>query len=78
MMTCKEMVELVTLYLEGALPPEERALFERHMGLCHGCEAYIEQMRQTIYLAGRINAESIPDHVEIDLLNAFREWKSQR
>ena len=78
MMTCKEMVELVTLYLEGALPPEDRALFERHMGLCHGCAAYIEPMRQPIYLAGRINAESIPDHVEIDLLNAFREWKSQR
>ncbi len=78
MMTCKEMVELVTLYLEGVLPPEDRILFEKHMGVCHGCAAYIEQMRQTIYLAGRITEDSIPAHVEADLLNAFREWKSQR
>jgi anti-sigma factor RsiW len=47
-MTCQELVELVTDYLEGALPPEDAARFEAHVGSCPGCEAYLEQIRTTI------------------------------
>ena len=53
-LSCQELVELVTDYLEGALAPEEAARFEAHIGRCTGCAAYLEQFRQTIVLAGRL------------------------
>jgi predicted anti-sigma-YlaC factor YlaD len=53
---CQEVVELVTDYLEGALSPEDAARFEQHLSLCEGCEAYLDQMRVTIAMVGRIGA----------------------
>jgi anti-sigma factor RsiW len=47
-MSCRELVELVTDYLEGALSPEDVARFEAHVAGCPGCAAYLEQMRTTI------------------------------
>ena len=58
-LSCQELVELVTDYLEGALSPEEAARFEDHIGRCTGCAAYLEQIRQTIVLAGRLTPESL-------------------
>jgi anti-sigma factor RsiW len=52
MLTCRELVELATDYLEGALPPDERARFEAHLERCLGCASFLEQMRQTAQLAG--------------------------
>jgi anti-sigma factor RsiW len=75
MLTCKELVELVTMYLEGSLPPEAAARFEAHLQACRGCSTYIDQMRQTIHLTGTLTEESIRDEAEKDLLHAFREWK---
>jgi anti-sigma factor RsiW len=52
-MNCRELVELVTAYLDGALPADVRAAFEAHLAECPGCAAYLEQMRTTIrILAG--------------------------
>ena len=58
-LSCQELVELVTDYLEGALSAEETARFEDHIGRCAGCAAYLEQIRQTIELAGRLTPESL-------------------
>jgi anti-sigma factor RsiW len=77
MLTCKELVELVTLYLEGSLPPHEAARFEAHMGACSGCTAYIEQMRQTIRLTGSLSEDSVSPKAEEELLDVFRDWKAQ-
>ena len=74
-LSCQELVELVTDYLEGALPPEEAARFEAHIGRCTGCAAYLEQFRQTIALAGRLTPESLPPEAERVLLDAFRGWR---
>jgi anti-sigma factor RsiW len=49
-MTCQELVELVTDYLEGALPPDDAERFEAHVASCEGCETYVEQMKSTIAL----------------------------
>ena len=49
-MTCRELVELVTDYLDDALPPERRAPIEAHLALCDACATYLEQMRQTVVL----------------------------
>lgn len=74
-MTCKELVELVTAYFESALPDDERARFERHLGVCPGCTAYVEQMRQTITLVGGLREEDVSPAAQRRLLQAFRDWK---
>ena len=59
--TCQELVELVTGYLEGALPARERERFEHHLALCPGCVIYVEQMRETVRLTGeRPREETLP------------------
>lgn len=74
-LTCREMVELVTEYLEGAMPPRERAIFEAHLAVCPGCTAYFEQMKQTIRLLGKLPEDSIEPEARDTLLHAFRNWK---
>jgi predicted anti-sigma-YlaC factor YlaD len=69
------MVELVTEYLEGAMSPREIAIFENHLSVCPGCTAYLEQMRQTIRLAGKLTEDSIDPQARDELLQVFRNWK---
>lgn len=73
--TCREMVELVTEYLEGAMPPRERAIFEAHLAVCPGCTAYFEQMRQTIGALGRLTDDDIPPPARDELLDVFRRLR---
>ena len=75
-LSCQELVELVTDYLEGALSAEDTARFEEHIGRCAGCAAYLEQIRQTIELAGRLTPEPLSPEAERELLDAFRGWRS--
>jgi predicted anti-sigma-YlaC factor YlaD len=75
-LTCKELVELVTDYLEERLPPLERLRFEQHLAGCEGCRNYLDQIRQTIRLLGRLDEDSIPALTREHLLRAFRDWKS--
>lgn len=76
-MTCREVVELMTDYLDGALSAADRARFEEHISGCDGCTAYLAQLRTTMSVVGRLMAEPIPEPVARDLLHAFRNWKSQ-
>jgi anti-sigma factor RsiW len=73
--TCQELVELVTDYLEGAMPPADRDRFEQHLVLCDGCASYVEQMRMTVALTGTLTETGIPADVQERLLAAFRGWK---
>ena len=57
-LTCKEVVEIVTDYLEGALSPEDRERFDAHFAVCDGCTPYVEQMRETIRLTGMLTEDS--------------------
>jgi predicted anti-sigma-YlaC factor YlaD len=74
-LSCRELVELVTDYLEGALAERERARFELHLVYCEGCENYLEQMRRTIATVGQLREEDADPQALDDLLGAFREWK---
>jgi anti-sigma factor RsiW len=74
-LSCRELVELVTDYLEDALPPSERARFEAHLAVCQGCRTYLDQMRLTIAAVGRLTEESLPPAAREELLVLFREWK---
>jgi anti-sigma factor RsiW len=73
-MTCRELVELVTAYLDGALVPAERVRFEKHLVFCPGCVYYVAQMRQTIEELGQLREESIAPEAQRELLHAFRDW----
>ena len=75
-LSCRELVELVTDYLEGALSRSDRARFERHIKGCPHCTAYLEQMRQTLALLGRLEEQSLPPAARDELLTAFRDWQS--
>ena len=73
---CRDLVELVTAYLEGALPPEQHARFENHIAGCDGCTTYLEQMRETIRLTGTLREQQISSGALAALLHAFRGWAS--
>jgi predicted anti-sigma-YlaC factor YlaD len=75
-LTCRELVEIVSDYLEDRLSPIDRQRFEEHLTVCEGCANYVEQMRDTIRLAGRLTENSIPVPARERLLQAFRDWKS--
>ena len=72
---CREFVELVTPYLEDVLPPDERALIDRHLDACDGCRTYLEQMRQTIRAIGHISHEPITSRTRDEVLAIFRAWR---
>jgi anti-sigma factor RsiW len=75
-LSCRELVELVTDYLEGALPEDERARFEEHIATCRGCKVYLEQIRETITVLGHLPEEALSPDAERVLLEAFRDWRS--
>ena len=77
MLTCQEMVELVTDYLESRLDDASRQRFEEHVAECEACTLYIEQMRETIVALGHIPPESVSREAEEELLAAFRTWREQ-
>ena len=74
-LTCQELVELVTDYLEQSLAPAERARFEQHLAVCPGCQAYLGQMRKTLTLLGTLSEDSIEPAARDQLLRTFRHWK---
>jgi anti-sigma factor RsiW len=76
-MTCRQVVELMTDYLDGALSAADRARFEEHIAGCDGCTAYLAQLRTTREVVGRLAEESIPKTVEDELVKAFRNWKGE-
>ena len=74
-LSCQELVELVTEYLDDALPLADRARFEAHIAGCDGCTGYLEQIRLTIASTGRLASEQLDPAAEAALLDAFRDWK---
>jgi anti-sigma factor RsiW len=74
-LTCQELVELVTAYLENALSENERTRLEQHLATCDGCDRYVEQMRQTIQALGTLQERDITPDAQEKLLNVFREWR---
>lgn len=75
MPNCQQITELVTEYLEGAMPFSDRLMFQAHIAMCPTCKNYLRQMELTIDSAGELPPEPIPDEVSQDLMEAFRGWK---
>ena len=74
-LTCQELTEVLTDYLEGVMSPEDVARFEAHLALCDGCVTYVEQMRQTIRAVHALRPADVEATVPDDLLAAFRAWQ---
>ena len=74
-MPCRELVEVITDYLEDALTERDRLRMDEHLAECDACRDYVEQFRQTIALAGRVEPERLPDATRNELLSAFRDWR---
>lgn len=75
MLTCRELTDLVTDYLEGRQTFVERLRFQMHVGMCRHCRAYLQQVKQTIRALGELPPEPIPPDVQQALLERFRDWK---
>jgi anti-sigma factor RsiW len=74
--SCREIVELVTAYLEGALSERDRVRFEAHLAGCDGCDNYLAQMRETIRITGTLTEDQVPETTLTALLSTFRDWIS--
>ena len=75
-LVCREVVELVTEYLGGTLPTEDRARFDAHLATCPPCTAYLAEVRTTLELAAELGATAPPpdDDVARQLGDLFRDW----
>lgn len=75
-MNCRQVVELMTDYLDGMLSAADRARFEEHLAGCDGCTAYLAQLRATRKVVGGLAEEAIPKAIEEELVKAFKGWRS--
>jgi predicted anti-sigma-YlaC factor YlaD len=73
--SCREVVEILGDYLEGAMAPDDRVRLEAHLADCEGCTAYLDQLRTTIRLSGRLSEQAVPPETMAPLLEAFRAWR---
>jgi anti-sigma factor RsiW len=76
-LVCQEVVELVTDYLEGALTRAQRRRFERHIAGCEHCTEYLEQMRVTIRLTGRLRATDLTPAMREEFVTLYRAWRAE-
>lgn len=76
-LVCREAVELVTDYLEGALDRRDRARLEAHLAGCPHCSEYLAQMRRTLDALGRIEPEALDPRVQDELVALYRRWQSE-
>jgi anti-sigma factor RsiW len=77
-LTCQQVVELVTGYLEGGLDPQTAMLMNEHLSTCPGCDTYVEQIRQTINLLGAVTPDNLSPSTRDGLMEAFRDLRPPR
>jgi anti-sigma factor RsiW len=85
-LTCKELVELVTAYRDGALSPRERERFEAHLAMCPPCGTYVEQMAMTVSALSKLDEQGSDEQMAVveqepatrELLRLFRAWKLEQ
>ena len=76
-LVCQQVVELVTNYLEDALPAADRKRFDEHLAGCPHCTEYLAQMRETIRLAGRVTPEDLTPVMRTELTDLYRRWRAE-
>jgi predicted anti-sigma-YlaC factor YlaD len=76
-LTCNELVEVITDYLEGRMPANRRLLFEEHVAFCAWCQTYFDQMRETVRVTGTLRQEDLSPETRDALLDVFRDWNAE-
>jgi anti-sigma factor RsiW len=76
-LVCREFVELVTDYLEGALSPDEQGRFEAHLADCDGCAGYLEDMRRMVDSMSDLPEPAVDAATRQALLRAFQDLRPQ-
>ena len=71
---CRVLVEIVSDYLDGALPEDDRERFDAHLEVCEGCRRYLDQMRTTIRVVGTLTEDDLDPGAKDQLLQLFRDW----
>ena len=74
-LTCRELVELVTAYLDGSLSRAQRRRFEAHIDGCPNCTLYLAQFRETIRLTGTLRESDVTPEAAAALLEQFQAWR---
>ena len=77
MLSCKELTELATDYLEKDLPWRERLRVQVHLSMCRHCRRYLDQMRMVIALLRGLPREPVPPNLLEKLLPQFREARNK-
>ena len=75
-LVCRQVVELVTDYLEGTMAPRERARFESHIADCPHCRRCLAQMRTTLAVLGRIEPDAVAPEAMDELVELYRRWQA--
>ncbi len=76
-LVCRQAVEMVSDYLEGALPRAARRRLERHLAACPHCTAYLAQMRETLRLTGKLAPEDLTAEMQEEFTEIFRRWRAE-
>jgi anti-sigma factor RsiW len=76
-MACRELVDVLTDYLAGSLPPDDRQRLEAHLDECPYCVDYVAQMKETIDAMGGVSLESLAAERQEEVLEAFRGWRDR-
>jgi anti-sigma factor RsiW len=76
-LVCREAVELVSDYLEGALSRRDRRRYERHIAGCEHCTEYLAQMRETLRLTGRLVPEDLTPEMQAEFTQIYRRWRTE-
>ena len=74
MMTCRQLVDFLMAYLDGDLPEDQRAHFERHLSACPACVVYMNSYVETVRM-GKVACSApdgpIPGDVPEELVRAI-------
>lgn len=77
MLTCRELTELITSYMEGKVSLRQRLRIQMHLAMCRHCRRYLRQMKYTIRLLGALLDGALPPQLESDLMRRFADWKEK-
>lgn len=76
-LACRQVVEMVTDYLEGVLSGPERGRLEDHLADCPHCTEYLRQIRTVISLTGQLTPDDLSPEMQEDFLAIYRRWRSE-
>jgi anti-sigma factor (TIGR02949 family) len=76
-LTCQQLIDFIMSYLDGELPLEQRAEFDRHMSACPSCVDYLKTYEKTVALARTCSSDTLPEEVPESLVQAILEARKR-